>query len=45
MIHLALLGLLGVAVIVWVIKIRAWELSVTVEMPAQAAPPSEPAPE
>lgn len=46
MIHLALLGLLGVAALVWVIKIRAWELSVTVEMPAKAEPPpSEPAPE
>lgn len=40
MIHLALMALLGVALVIWAIKIRAWELSVTVEMPAKQ--PSEP---
>ena len=40
MIHLVLLGVLGLAAVIWVIKNRAWELEVTVEMPA----PKEPAP-
>ncbi|MDZ4402991.1 hypothetical protein [Prosthecobacter sp.] len=35
MIHLALMGLLAVAALAWAIKIRAWELSVTFEMPAE----------
>ena len=35
MIHLVLLGVLGLAMLVWAIKNRAWELSVTVEMPAE----------
>lgn len=35
MVHLALMGLLAVAALVWAIKIRAWELSVTFEMPAE----------
>lgn len=34
MVHLAVVGLLGVAFLVWLITIRAWELSVTVELPA-----------
>lgn len=34
MLHVALMGFLGLAVLVWCIKNRAWELSVTVEMPA-----------
>jgi len=40
MIHLVLLGVLGLAAVIWAIKNRAWELEVTVEMPA----PKEPAP-
>lgn len=42
MLHLVLLGLLGLAALVWAIKNRAWELRVTVEMPAEkkvAEPP------
>lgn len=35
MLHLALVGFLGLAVLVWCIKNRAWELSVTVEMPTK----------
>ena len=35
MLHLALLGLLGLAALVWGIQNRVWELSVTVEMPAE----------
>ena len=34
MLHLVLVGLLSLATLVWLVKIRAWELSVTVEMPA-----------
>ncbi|WP_300933095.1 hypothetical protein [Prosthecobacter sp.] len=34
MLHVVLIGFLGLAVLVWCIKNRAWELSVTVEMPA-----------
>lgn len=34
MVHMTLMGLIGVAILVWLIKIRAWELSVTVELPA-----------
>ncbi len=47
MMHLALIVFLGLAVLVWCIKNRAWELSVTVEMPAakKAEPEeAEPAP-
>jgi hypothetical protein len=40
MIHLVLLGVLGLAAVIWAIKNRAWELEVTVEMHA----PKEPAP-
>ena len=36
MIHLALLALIGFAALVWAIKNRAWELSVTVELPAES---------
>jgi len=35
MLHLVFIGMLGVAVLVWAIKNRAWELSVTVELPAE----------
>lgn len=35
MLHLVLMGFLGLAVLVWCIKNRAWELSVTLEMPAE----------
>lgn len=41
MIHLVLLGVMGLAAVIWAIKNRAWELEVTVEMPA----PKEPAPQ
>ena len=47
MLHLVLIVFLGLAVLVWCIKNRAWELSVTVEMPeAKKAEPAaaEPAP-
>lgn len=33
MFHLAMVGLLVLAGVVWVIKERAWELTVTVELP------------
>ncbi|WP_395743453.1 hypothetical protein [Prosthecobacter sp.] len=33
MIHLVLMGLIGVGMVVWLITIRAWELRVTVELP------------
>ena len=33
MLHLVIIGVLGVAMLIWLIKIRAWELSVTVELP------------
>jgi len=33
MLHLVIMGLLGVAMLIWLIRIRAWELSVTVELP------------
>ncbi len=35
MLHLALMGLLGVGLLILAIKNRVWELSVTVEMPAR----------
>ncbi len=35
MLHLALMGLLAVGALIWAIKNRAWELSVTVEMPGE----------
>lgn len=38
MIHLALLGVLGLAMLIWFVKNRAWELEVTVEMPAEKEP-------
>jgi hypothetical protein len=44
MIHLALLGVIGVALLIWAIKIRVWEFSVTVEMPAKKAPEAPPEP-
>lgn len=40
MLHLVFIGMIGVAALVWAIKNRAWELSVTVELPAE--PTSEP---
>ena len=33
MLHLVIVGLLGVGMLIWLIQIRAWELSVTVELP------------
>lgn len=42
MVHLVIMGFLGLAVLVWCIKNRAWELSVTVEVPAaKKAEPEE----
>lgn len=43
MLHLVFLGMLGLAVLIWAIKNRAWELSVTVELPAaeKAKPEAE----
>jgi hypothetical protein len=38
MVHLVLLGVLGLAAVIWAIKNRAWELEVTVEMSAAKAP-------
>ncbi len=35
MLHLVLLGVLGLAGLVWAIKNRAWELSVTIELPTE----------
>lgn len=43
MIHLVLLGLLCIAALVWAIRNRAWELEVTVEMPAAQKEPEAPA--
>jgi hypothetical protein len=43
MVHLVLIGFLALAVLVWCIKNRAWELSVTVEMPAAKKAEPEPA--
>lgn len=43
MLHLVFLGMLGLAALIWAIKNRAWELSVTVEMPAEEK--AEPVPE
>lgn len=42
LLHLAFLGLLGLAALIYAIQIRAWELSVTVEMPAQQKEEPEP---
>jgi hypothetical protein len=42
MVHLVLIGLLALAVLVWCIKNRAWELSVTLEMPAAKKAEPEP---
>lgn len=44
MIHLVLLGIVSVAMLIWAIKIRVWELTFTVEMPAKAKeePAAEP---
>ncbi len=46
MIHLVLLSIVSVAMLVWAIKIRVWELTFTVEMPAKATkePAAEPEP-
>ena len=43
MVHLMILGFLALAALVWCIKNRAWELSVTVEMPAAKKAEPEPA--
>jgi hypothetical protein len=38
MVHLVLLGVLGLLVLIWAIRNRAWELEVTVELPAEKEP-------
>ena len=45
MLHLVFLGMLGLAALIWAIKNRAWELSVTVEMPAEEKAEPVPVPE
>ncbi len=53
MVHLALLGVLALALLIWAVKNRAWELEISVEMPAReemveeetTPPPAEPAPQ
>jgi len=35
MVHLALLGVLGLALLIWAVKNRAWELEISLEMPAR----------
>lgn len=42
LVHLALMGVLAVAALICAIKYRAWELSVTVEMPAKKREGAEP---
>ena len=42
MIHLVLLAVLGLAAVIWAIKNRAWELEVTVEVPAPMEPVPKP---
>lgn len=42
MVHLVLLGVLGLAAVIWAIKNRAWELEVTVEMSAPKEQPPQP---
>lgn len=37
LIHLTILGVLGVAMLIWAVRFRAWELEVTVELPEKAA--------
>lgn len=37
LIHLTILGVLGVAMLIWAVRYRAWELEVTVELPEKAA--------
>lgn len=52
MVHLALLGVLGLALLIWAVKNRAWELEISVELPEreqeveelEEAPPTSPAP-
>jgi hypothetical protein len=51
MVHLALVGVLGLALLIWAVKNRAWELEISVEMPEreqveeEPPPASEPAPQ
>lgn len=52
MVHLALLGVLGLALLIWAVKNRAWELEISVELPEreqeveeiEEAPATSPAP-
>lgn len=50
MVHLVLLGVLGLALIVWAVRNRAWELEISVEVPAReqaqekAPPPADSSP-
>jgi hypothetical protein len=53
MVHMALLGVLGLALLIWAVKNRAWELEISVELPEREQveeetppqPPAEPAPQ
>lgn len=41
LIHLTILGVLGLALLIWAVRNRAWELEVTVELPEKAAEPED----
>ncbi len=41
LIHLAMLGLLGLAMLIWAVRNRAWELEVTVELPEKITEPED----
>lgn len=41
MIHLALLGIIALALVFWAVKNRIWELEVTIELPAKAKTSSD----
>ncbi len=53
LVHLALLGVLGLALLIWAVKNRVWELEITLELPAHeqveeaetALPSAKPAPQ
>lgn len=42
LIHLMILSLLGLAMLIWAVRNRVWELEVIVEMPKKTAEPEEP---
>ena len=37
LVHLIMMGVLGLAMLIWAVRNRAWELEVTVELPEKAA--------